>query len=144
MKKFVCLALILLMAMFSAVPAYADNGAAVKAPGPQDVAPARFTHISLLNAGLDISPSGLAGCLGNVFLYNSSYTAVLTVELQKYTSSGWSTIKTWTTSSTGYANIEGNYYVVYGTYRVRTTAQVYNPSGDLLETESLYSRTVIY
>ena len=37
------------------------------------------------------------------------------------------------------ANFEGHYYVGEGTYRVRSTASIYDSSGELLETESLYS-----
>lgn len=144
MKKFVCMALIVLIAVFSVVPAYADTVNTAEIPGAQGEISPLFTYISFMNAGLSIDSSGLATCLGNVILYNSSNSTTLTVQLQKSTGSGWKTIKTWTTSAISYADIEGYYFVASGTYRVCTTAQVYNSSGYLVETESIYSPTKTY
>ncbi|MEN6327567.1 MAG: hypothetical protein ABFD18_15355 [Syntrophomonas sp.] len=84
--------------------------------------------------------------MGLASAYDSSHTTRLTVGLQKSTGSGWSTIKSWSASATGIsiAAVEENYYVVYGTYRVCATARIYNSSGTLLESKSLYSDTVVY
>lgn len=144
MKKFIFMGLIVLMAVFSVVPAYAANGTSnVRTQG---LITPQFTYISLLSPGLSIDSSGLATCIGDVTIYNNSYSTVLTVQLQKSTSSGWTTIKTWTSSGTGVAGTElvEYYYVTTGTYRVCATAKVYNAFGSLLETESVYSATVTY
>jgi len=144
LKKFICLGIIVLMAVFSAVPAYAVDG--TKNEGTQGLIAPQFTYISLLSPGLSINSSGKATCVGLASAYDNSHTTKLTVELQKSTGSGWSTIKTWSASATGVsiADIEENYYVVRGTYRVCATAKVYNTSGNLLETKSLYSATSTY
>ncbi|SHJ12461.1 hypothetical protein [Desulfosporosinus lacus] len=144
MKRFFCMILVLLMTLVSAVPVYADNGAANV--NPQGIISPQFTYISYLNPGLSISSSGLATCLGAAAGYFDSYTTVVTAELQKSSGSSWSKMKTWTASATGaaIASVEGEYYVVHGTYRVCATAKIYDASGKLLETQSLYSPMVTY
>lgn len=144
MKKFICMGILVLMTVFSAVPAYAAAG--TQNAGTQSVITPQFTYISILIPGLSIDSSGKATCSGMASAYDSSHTTKLTVELQKSTGSGWSTIKSWsaTASGTYVADVYEDYYVVYGTYRVCATAEVYNASGILLERRSLYSDTVIY
>lgn len=144
MKKFICLGIIAFLAVFSVVPAYASDG--VKNVKTQELIAPQFTYISLLSPGLSINSSGKATCIGLASAYDSSHTTELTVELQKSSGSGWSTIKSWSASSTGasIAVVEENYYVVRGTYRVCATAKVCNTSGNLLETQSLYSDTSTY
>ena len=144
MKRFICMGLVVLMAVFAAVPAYAAD--MTKNEAAQGVIAPRFTYISMLNAGLSINSVGKATCVGIVTLYDDSHSTDLTVSLQKSTSNGWTTIKEWTVSGTGIPGVatEQYYYVVNGTYRVCATAKVYNASGILLETESLYSVTVTY
>lgn len=144
MKRFICIGIFVLMAVFSAVPAYAADG--TKKEAKKGVVTPQFTYISMLNPGLSISSSGKATCVGIVTLYDDSHSVDLTVSLQKSTSSGWSTIKAWTVSGTGTAGAETEqyYYVVSGTYRVAATAKVYNASGSLLETQTVYSATVTY
>lgn len=144
MKRFICLGFVVLMAVFAATPAYAADVTENKAT--QGVLTPQFTYISLLSPGLSINSSGKATCVGLASAYDNSHTTKLTVELQKSTGNGWSTIKTWSASATGIsiASIEENYYVVHGTYRVCATAKIYNASGRLLESESLYSDTETY
>lgn len=144
MKRFICMGLIIFMAVFSAAPAYAAEG--TKNLGTQGSIAPLFTYIWTLDAGLSINSSGKATCVGNVTIYNSSYRTDLAVQLQKSTDSGWTTIKTWTASGIGVAgtHLEEDYYVVRGTYRVCSTAKVYNTSGTLLESESIYSAKVTY
>lgn len=145
MKKFICMGILALMAVLSPATAYATADVSQNA-GTQGVIAPQFTYISLLIPGLSIDSSGKATCSGMASAYDNSHTTILTVELQKYTSSGWSTIKSWSASSTGtyVADVYENYYVVYGTYRVRATAEVYNSYGILLESRSLYSDTITY
>ena len=145
MKKFICMGILVLMAIFSFVPGY-TAAKAIQDAGPQSVIKPQYTYISLLNTGLSINSSGKATCGGLASAYNASHTTKLTVELQKSGTSGWSTIKSWSASATGtsLARVEKDYYVVHGTYRVCANAKVYNASGTLLENKSLYSDTVIY
>ncbi|NBJ16528.1 MAG: hypothetical protein FNP40_13395 [Dehalobacter sp. 4CP] len=146
MKKIICMSLIVLMAIFSAVPAYAAiDGKSVSTQGSGTVSPL-FTYILQLNVGLEIDSSGKAACLGKATLYSGTNRVDLTVQLQKFTGSSWSAIKTWTSSGVGMSGttILQNYYVVSGTYRVSATAKVYNSSGNLLETATAYSPTATY
>lgn len=144
MKRLMCIGLVALMLVLAAVPAVA-SGSVQNAETPGLITP-QFTYIALLNSGLSINSSGKSTCAGLARAYDHSHTFKLTVDLQKSSASGWSTIKSWATSATGgsTAEIQRNYYVVHGTYRVLTTARVYNSSGSLLETQSLYSNVVTY
>jgi len=114
--------------------------------GTQWVITPQWTYISMICPGLWISSSGKATCQGFASAYDSSHTTRLTVELQKYNSGSWSTIKSWSASATGIsiAAVEEDYYVVHGTYRVSNNVKVYNSSGTLLENKTVYSDTVTY
>ena len=145
MKKFVCIGILVLMSLFSTVPAYAaDNG--IQNTGSQSVITPQFTYISFLIPGLSINSSGKASCSGLTSTYNSSHTIKLTIELQKSSASGWGTIKSWSATGSGPNTIDiyKEYYVAHGTYRVCATAKVYNGYGTLLESQSIYSNTVTY
>lgn len=130
-----------LAVIFLAIPAYAadDNGLSTKS-----VILPQFTFIWSMSAGLNIDSTGKATCSGSVVPASDTYTAYLTVSLQKSTSSGWSTIKSWTGSGYSGLIVEGYYYVTSGTYRVCSTAQIYSSTGALLETESFYSAVKTY
>ena len=144
MRRILSMILVILIAVFSVTPVYAvDRTSSVNT---QEIITPMFTHIWILTPGLAINSSGKATSLGDVTIYNDSYSTVLTVQLQKSSGSYWSTIKTWTGSGTGITGvlIEEDYYVVRGTYRVCATAKVYDTSGKLLETQSVYSATVTY
>ena len=145
MIKLIAIGIVGLMAIFSAIPAYAVAEVDQQA-GTQGVITPQFTYISLLSPGLSINSFGKANCIGLASAYDSSHTTRLTVELQKYSASGWSTIKSWSASAIGtyVANVYEYYYVVHSTYRVCATAKVYNAYGTLLESKSLYSNTVTY
>jgi hypothetical protein len=144
MKKFICLGILVLMTVVCVVPACATDG--TTNVGTQGVVAPQWTYISLLSPGLSINSTGKSTCMGLASAYDSSHTTILTVELQKSAGSSWNTIKTWSASSTGVsiATVEESYYVINGTYRVCATAKVYNASGNLLESKSIYSSTVIY
>lgn len=144
MKKFISMSLIVLIALFSAVPVYAVDE--TKSAGTQGEVTPQFTYISFLSPGLSIDSSGKATSVGAAAGYDNLYRTDLTVQLQKSNGGGWTVIKTWTASATGasIADVEGDYYVVRGAYRVCATAKIYNTSGTLLETQSLYSVTVTY
>jgi hypothetical protein len=143
MKKLIIISLMLSILIFSAIPAYAEN--AVNLSPENEMAP-RFTAILSMGAGLSINSWGKATCSGFVTPQSNLYTSELTVSLQKSTSNGWSTIKSWIGSGVGFAGvvIEGHHYVASGKYRVCSTAKVYNSSGTLLETESFYSAERTY
>ena len=132
MKKIMVTFLAVLSLILSTAPAYAaevSNHASETAMTPN------YTYIWLLSSGLDISSSGKAHCVGSVDASSNSYNAELTVTLQKYSNGSWSNVKSWSDSGTGQSNliVDKYYYVEYGTYRVRTTAKIYDSAGKLLE-----------
>lgn len=144
MKKFISVILMALLVATLTFPAFAAEPPASRdnsIPIHSD-----YVNIRLLQAGLAIDSSGRASCTGRVTLYSSSNTANLTLALQKYTGSGWSTIKTWTASARGTTptSVVKFYYVARGQHRVSTTAKIYNSSGTLLETQIVYSATKNY
>ncbi|NLH02305.1 MAG: hypothetical protein GX488_10540 [Clostridiales bacterium] len=142
MKKTISICLALFLAIFMTVPAFAAGTGSYTA---ESVMSPKFTYIWSMSAGLDISSSGKARCSGSVDASSNSYTAELTVSLQKYTSSGWTTIKSWNGSGSGQGLIVENYYYVSnGTYRVCSMAKIYNSAGKLLETQSFYSAEETY
>lgn len=139
MKRVISTGLLVFMVMLSALPVYA-SGVESTSTESGIISP-QFTAILSMSAGLSINSLGKATCAGSVTPSNDTYTADMTVSLEKSTSNGWSTIKSWTGSGTGFVGvaIEAYYYVANGTYRVCTTVNIYNSSGTLLETESFYS-----
>lgn len=114
---------------------------ALAATTDTDTPPAamRYTHIDLLSAGLSINSSGKASCGGIVHATYPDTDITLKVELQQYKNNTWSTIKSWSDSGSGKntLDVNGEYYVTSGyTYRVVSTAKVYNSNGILLEEQS--------
>jgi hypothetical protein len=105
-----------------------------------------YTGIQTLSAYLDINGSGLASCGGSVTLSNNTYKVYLTVALEQSTSGGWSTVTYWMSSGTGYLGtyILQSYYVSYGSYRVRSTATVFDSQGGFIEQATIYSQIRSY
>lgn len=124
------------------IPAYAVN----TLESATGIVSSRFVGITFLNANLSIDAQGCTTSSGFVRPSSSSYTSYLTVSLQKNTSSGWITIKSWSGSGTGLSgvNLSGSYYVGSGTYRSCATASVYNSSGSLVDNETAYSSVKNY
>jgi len=146
MKKLICMGIIALMTILVAAPAYATVEVAQNA-GTQGVITPQWTYIALICPGLSINSLGKATCTGIAQVYDRSHTVKLTVNLQKSTSSGRSTITSWSATSppgSTIAALEEDYYVVHGTYRVSNNVKVYNSSGTLLEDKTVYSDTVTY
>lgn len=143
MKRTISLCLTLLLVFIMSVPAFAEGTSNY---GTGSTIQPNFTSIWSLSAGLSIDSSGQAHCTGSVTPASDSYTSYLTVSLQKYTGSGWSTVKSWSDSAAGQMGviIDRYWYVTRGTYRVCSTAQIYNSAGSLLESEPYYSATKTY
>ena len=146
-------AVTLSLAMYSTVmltvPVNAvKTGTYCPAPSPfatisSDTVSPNYVALTQLTASLEISNSGCATCKGNATA-SQGYTCDVTLALQQKTGSKWETIKEWTSS--GRTNIfNKNWYVESGhDYRVVITAEVYNSTGNLSETASIYSNTVHY
>lgn len=129
-KRMLCLLLAVVL-LTSGISVFADDG----------ISP-YYTGTATISASLSISTSGKATCTGKIHLY-SSYTATLTVKLQRYENGYWSTVKSWSTSDS--TSLSKSYYVTSGySYRVVTSASVYNSSGKYVEGPSATSATKSY
>jgi len=105
----------------------------------------RFLRISIFCIDLSIATSGLSSSYSDIVLTYSSDKAELIMDLQQLKSGVWTTIKSWNTSGSGTVYLDKDWYVVSGySYRVYTTAKVYNSSGTLLETAYATSNSVFY
>ena len=96
----------------------------------------RYTGLSYMTVGINISSSGGATCTGYSYTH-AGYTASMTLKIQKSSNdSSWSTLKTWSDSSeTRNLAIEKVYYVLSGYYyRTQCIVKVYNSDGKLIET----------
>lgn len=146
MKRIVCVIFIAFAVVFSNISAYAADFSMEDQENQMLQMSPQYTGISILNAGLSIDSGGKATCSGAVVPSSNSYTSYLTVSLQQRKGTGWSTIISWNDSGAGFngADLEGYYYVVSGTYRVCSTASVYNSSGSLIDKESFYSAERTY
>lgn len=149
MKKIISICLVVILVVFSAVPAFAvdsDSSSAATKIGNGTISP-MFVGISVISAGIDIDWWGCATCAGTVSLSNNTYSVELTVSLQRYNGSYWTTIQSWSKTGYGYGgtDMEQYYYVPSsGTYRVASTARVYNQYGTLIETQTVYSGSQTY
>ena len=107
-----------------------------------DISP-RYDATSRITANLSINSSGLASCRGTIALRDLSYTATLTLHLQRYQGGSWTDVYSWSTSDA--VTLSKSRYVVSGySYRVVTSATVYSASGAYIESPSATSSTVYY
>ena len=104
-----------------------------------------YLSIARFSIQFDIPASGRSDIVGSVVSSSSDYSVNLTVELQQWKNSSWSTIKSWTTSGKGYVMIDENWYVVMGNkYRIHAAATVYDQNGKVLERATKNLATVTY
>ncbi len=106
----------------------------------------QYISLQTVAAALSINALGIAYPGGSTSLHVYNYTVYLTVALEKWTGSSWSTITYWTSSGIGYSgtSISEQYAVARGTYRTRSTATVFDDQGGYVEQASCYSATNIY
>ena len=106
----------------------------------------QYVGVQVISAALSINGLGIANASGTVRCSVYDYTVYLTVALEKWTGSSWSTITYWTSSGTGYVGtgLSAQYAVARGTYRTRSTATVFDAQGGYVEQASCYSATNIY
>lgn len=70
------------------------------------------------------------------------YSSKTVVELQRYSSNAWTTIKTWTSTGTTSSEVDKTYTATSGTYRLKITHSAYNSNGVLIESTVTYSNIV--
>lgn len=142
MKKLITIIFSVFMLILVSAPVYAADSSVASA----GLVSPQFIGIQSLSANLSIDSFGCTTSTGVLRPSSNSYTSYLTVSLQKYTASGWTTIKSWSGSATGLygVTVTGSYYVASGTYREASTAYIYNSSGVLVDSATAYSATVTY
>ena len=106
----------------------------------------QYVGLQTISASLSINGFGIASVGGGATCSVSNYTVYLTVALEKLSGGSWSTVTYWTSSGTGFVgtSISQQYAVARGTYRVRSTATVFNAQGGYVEQASGYSASVTY
>ena len=129
MRKIISVILSLLIMITLVTPALAATA---------DTAVPLWNYTTSIYANLPtIDPlTGIADCSSKILA--SQYLPVKVVcELQKYTSDGWTTVKSWEATGNMQAAVQ-KYYAVYTGYwyRVKTTGYVYSNDNVLLETVS--------
>lgn len=102
-----------------------------------------YIAIVLSLNNLTLNSGGRLTCEGETGV-QEGYTAGVKMELQQL-SEDWTTIKTWEDiSDDENMYLYKEWYVVKGTYRLKTTHTALDSSGDVIETVTKYSTTVIY
>lgn len=133
MRRLFCFVLVLLMVGTMMIPAAAS----------QNSVQPRWTYLDAVFAALDINAIGVASCRGQAAV-NSTNRIVVYVTLQQYTDSGWVTIRSWSATATGAAQVSGQYAVARGySYRVNVIAYVYDGRGNIVESGSA-SKTCVF
>lgn len=138
MKKVVSLLLVVMILVFS-VPAFAADANAL---APQDpVIEPNYVGLMSVTSGLSIT-NGTATCKGSAKAKYTNYSLNLTMQLQKKNGSTWSPVSQWTGTGTGVLGVSLNKTksgLTSGSYRVKVTVKVYNGSGSLVESPTIYS-----
>lgn len=136
MKRMLCVLLVVVAIMLSVIPAMA-------AVGEPTVSPC-YAYIQRISAGLSIDETlGITSCKTSCFV--AAESVKLTCTLQRYNGSSWTTVKSWSETGEYSVALNKNWAVYSGyTYRVKATCSVYNSSGALVESGSIYSNEVVY
>ena len=101
------------------------------AEGNSGVSP-RYSYTWSVEAGLEISSSGNALCLGQIVVYDASSTISMKVSLYQQTTNGWDRLTSWYGTSTGETSLDmaRNYQLPeYGLYKVLVTGTVTGADG---------------
>lgn len=128
MRRCLSAALAVILVVLLAVPCFAAT------TGDNTIMP-RFTYFELLTCGLTIDEdTGISS--SNAFCYSvSGYTNKVVCKLQRERTNGWTTLKTWTATGNGYAEVNQDWAVYSGyNYRIVVTFSVLDSDGTVLET----------
>lgn len=107
-----------------------------------EIAP-NYIAIVLCSNNLTLNSGGKLACESETGVHEE-YTAGVKMELQQL-SDNWTTIKTWEdTSDNKEMYLYKEWYVEKGSYRLKLTHTALNSSGEVVETVTKYSNTVVY
>ena len=128
MRRFLSVVLVAVLVMLFASPCFA-------ATTDENVIMPRFTYFKVLTASFIIDEeTGISS--SNASSYSvAGYTNKVVCKLQRERTNGWLTLKTWTSTGTGYADIDQDWAVYSGyNYRIVVTFSVLDSDGTVLET----------
>lgn len=115
------------------------TAAQIRLIGPQWDGTSYVTH------GITIDSNGRCVASVSYNLYYRDYTVDLEVTLQQRQGSTYVDYAgPWTDSGTGSCFFSKSYYVVKGTYRLKTVGTVYDANGSYVESVPLYSTAKTY
>lgn len=100
----------------------------------------RYTYIAATAVNLTIDEAtNVTNSRAFFYTYDTQLECQVECKLQRYNNSKWNTVKTWTASGYGDADVSKDWAVPSGyTYRAYATYSVYDSSGNLLERVSYY------
>ena len=145
-KKMLAVLFVCLFVFFSAVGTVAHAYEEEPQPYSQGQITPRFTHITFISCCIEKRAFGNIRVEGNVQIYISGYTTVVTVVLQRIENGAWVDYKSSSDTFTGTgAHVHGDsFYAPRGyLYRGVTRAQIKNSSGTVVENASCLSGTTI-
>jgi hypothetical protein len=105
-----------------------------------------WTYIQTVYNWMDINSSGKATMVSDMDTYTGTVTKVkMTNYLQRYQNGSWTTVNSWSQTTTGTYGYWSDTYYVYSGYNYRLLTHYYAYNGTtLLESTSLTSGTVYY
>lgn len=103
----------------------------------------RWIAINQISHGVTFSGS-TARVSSNCYAWYSNYKVYITVTLQKINGVSVSNLKSWSANGTGSAHVSESYSVDRGSYRVQTTATIYDANGRYVESVTDYSAIKAY
>lgn len=133
MKKFLSFVVAGIMIFACSVSVFA-------APQEQTPIMPRYTYIAATAVGIYIDENtNVSNSQAFFYTYDSSLECQVECKLQRYNNSKWNTVKTWTASGYGEAEVCKDWAVPSGyNYRAYATFKVYDSNGNLIESVSRY------
>ena len=151
MNKKISALLLSLSFAATALPAYASEAPAI--PPENTELPALsmeasgivpfWVAVSQISHGVTFSGS-TANVYSNCYAWYNNYKVYSTVTLEKVSQNGMDAVKSWSGSGTGSAHVSQSCTVSSGTYRVKTSATIYDNSGKYVESVTEYSTLRVY
>lgn len=125
-KVFVGLAVMLILSSATFTASFAQESGKVIESSKSNVVKPNWTEISQFANTFDISSSGLATVESLLYAFNVNEISIV-ANLQQYKNGGWTTIKSWSNTSTDvYCGIGETWYLMSGySYRLVNTGTVY-------------------
>lgn len=145
MKKNVIKRMVLAFVLLAAICSTTSTALAVGTnyiESPTEMVSPRYTGLKSFFVDISIK-EGKAFCSVSASA-SPSYTVRVSFGLQQ-NNGGWCTLKNWSSEEGILVSTEKNCFVTSGSaYRVYGTVQVYDSKGNCVETETTYSKVILY